>query len=218
MEVFLCYHPEILSESALHTLEGTLSPSDQQRTLSFIKESVRTSFVLSRCLRNFALKGVLQDSELGKNKYGKPFLLDHPTLHFNVSHSRGIAGIAVSDQKCGLDVEMVRESYILQGFERIFSEEEREILSRSDALMTTRFWTLKEAWAKCLGTGLSSSFSQCQINYDPLTDHCGVVDRERPSLKSHQILNGDFVIATVGLVVPKSVRIVTWKELLNFCV
>ncbi len=61
---------------------------------------------------------------------GKPFLLDDPQLHFNVSHSEDIAVIAVTRVgEVGIDVERQREMADMDDVARlVFNEAERTAL------------------------------------------------------------------------------------------
>lgn len=96
-----------------------------------------------------------------KLEHGRPELLpgEGPAPSFNLSHSGGLAALAVSfDAVVGVDVEAHR----LMAEEDIayaLSPAERRQLSGLGVLEREaaffRFWTLKEAFIKALGTGLS---------------------------------------------------------------
>ena len=40
--------------------------------------------------------------------YGKPELISHPDIHFNISHSEDIAACALSRQEIGVDIEKIQ--------------------------------------------------------------------------------------------------------------
>ena len=44
----------------------------------------------------------------GYSPEGKPFIVDHPNIHFNLSHSGDVAICAVSNQPVGIDIETPR--------------------------------------------------------------------------------------------------------------
>lgn len=46
--------------------------------------------------------------EMGQGGQGKPYFLDHPELHFNLSHTRGAVLVGLSAQPIGVDIERVR--------------------------------------------------------------------------------------------------------------
>lgn len=107
-------------------------------------------------------------------KYGKPRLGDmvmnvvkeenrrdegHILCHFNLSHSGDYVVAAVSDELVGIDVERVRHGN-LSVAERFFCQREYEdILAAGDTFARrvrfTGYWTMKEAYIKRNGEGLS---------------------------------------------------------------
>lgn len=86
-------------------------------------------------------------------------------LHFNVSHTDGLVACAVTlDREVGLDVESTgRQRDLGSVANRFFSPEEaRELSALPDRERRERFfdyWTLKEAYLKALGVGLSVSLA-----------------------------------------------------------
>jgi 4'-phosphopantetheinyl transferase len=95
---------------------------------------------------------------------GKPFAdpqLDLPPLSFNLSHTHGLVACAIAaGSDVGVDVESVDRA-TEPGIERqYFSETEKTDLrnSVSPVQLSQRFcelWTLKEAYIKAIGEGLS---------------------------------------------------------------
>ncbi len=96
--------------------------------------------------------------EIGKTHRGKPYFLTGD-LHFSITHTRSTVFCALSDQPIGIDAEELTRVVNPQLAQKILSAEELEqYLSapdekRNEALL--RFWVLKEAQAKCTGTGLT---------------------------------------------------------------
>lgn len=111
-------------------------------TMSAIKKSFNIPF----CEQRFAF-----------GKYGKPYLYEHPEVHFNMSHSCNLAAVAVSDREVGIDIEKLRD-YKENVAEKYFSEYEKNCVKISLAPQTeyTKIWTAKEAVLKMHGTGLCS--------------------------------------------------------------
>ena len=84
---------------------------------------------------------------------GKPFLSHTLDRYFNISHSGQYVVCAVSDQDVGVDVEinsLIRASVM----RRCFTPTEQEWI-QNDSKKFARLWTMKEAYMKLLGTGLS---------------------------------------------------------------
>lgn len=91
-----------------------------------------------------------------RNEHGKPFLIDHPNIHFNISHCKNGIAVAVSDQPVGIDIESYRQ--VSDSLIRYtMNEEERRIIAESDDPVRTftEYWTKKEAVFKLRGTGIT---------------------------------------------------------------
>lgn len=110
-----------------------------------------------------------RDLAMGYGTYGKPYLLHHPHIHFNVSHSGTMAVCVVSSVPVGIDVEE-RHPYD-DGVARLcFVDEELAWIRQQDdaSHAFTRLWTRKESYLKLLGCGLSkaaNSFSALPGTY-----------------------------------------------------
>lgn len=103
----------------------------------------------------------IENYRIEKNEHGKPFLPDYPHIHFNLSHCKGLIVCGFSKAEIGVDAEIIRP-YNGRAAKRIFSPEEMEYTEKSSTPDETffRFWTLKEALGKNIGTGLFSSLSE----------------------------------------------------------
>ena len=75
-------------------------------------------------------------------------------FYHNLSHSGSRAVLAVSDGAVGIDIEPVRE-YSMKIVRRFFSEREQAYVSMNGAEGFFRIWTLKEAFMKATGEGIS---------------------------------------------------------------
>lgn len=93
--------------------------------------------------------------ELARQEGGKPFFPQRPDLHFNVSHSSGLALCGVGAAPLGVDIEVVRPRraglarYICAPAEYAWYE-----AMGGDWGSLYTLWTLKEARVKCTGRGL----------------------------------------------------------------
>lgn len=117
-------------------------------------------------------------------EHGKPRLSDDlmkqvGEFEFNLSHSKDYAVLAVSDSQVGIDVEHIRKNR-LSVAKRFFCKEEYEdILALPEEEQDKRFleyWTMKEAYVKYLGTGMSTPFDSFLIKR--LEDGISVVEKE----------------------------------------
>jgi len=130
-------------------------------------------FLIGRAL----LKTVLADFlgieiaklQLRPDEYGKLYLTT-PSLNkvaFNLSHSQQVVACVVAENcQIGVDVEKI-EKNLMEIAERFFAPQEIEYLKSFDKTMQKeliyRIWTLKEAYIKAEGKGLSISLQSFSI-------------------------------------------------------
>jgi 4'-phosphopantetheinyl transferase len=159
-----------------------LDAAEQAKADRFHFEVDRTTYVAAHWLVRNALASVgglpPSDWRFIAGKHGKPGIdptLAHPGLQFNLSHTRGFVGCAVSfGDMIGIDVEALsRKIADLDVAERFFSPAEVAILrgtvqdQQSDTFL--RFWTLKEAFIKATGEGLSRALESFSFVFDPIS-------------------------------------------------
>ena len=116
------------------------------------------------------------DWRFATNNYGRPSIesIDPQVraLSFNVSHTRGCVACAItSSAPLGVDVQRTDQSQRVQEIaDRYFSQKEAAWLRQcSDKLRNIRFaelWTLKEAFLKAVGVGLSGSLTCVSFRFD----------------------------------------------------
>ncbi len=131
-----------------------------------------------------------------KNDYGKPYLADYPEIYFNLSHSEGITACMVESCQCGIDCEKVRE-YRPNVMKRAFSAKEREMIENASEnerdLLFFTLWTLKEAYIKAIGKGLSFPLNEAEFLIEDGNIISNIKDYE---FRRYIIEDGKFVMAT----------------------
>lgn len=187
------YYGEVTFLQEEAAFEQRLSLVDENRR----RKVLRCRQPMDRCrtlgagllLRQGLLREGLDYDSLafGEEEAGKPFLLQKPDLHFNLSHSGAYAAAAFGESSLGVDLEGMtgrfysktanhRDAACSEEIEnlrdtlervrrmgrRILTEPERRYLEGLEAHAYlwefTRIWTRKEAWAKALGLGLKMDF------------------------------------------------------------
>ncbi|MBR1598366.1 MAG: 4'-phosphopantetheinyl transferase superfamily protein [Lachnospiraceae bacterium] len=119
---------------------------------------------LQHCLSGYI--GVMPSQiKFEYNEQGKPYVPSD--VHFNMSHSGDYAVLAVSDHPVGIDIERLRHKR-LSVAKRFFCREEYEdiINAGGEKEQDRRFleyWTVKEAYVKYLGKGLSIPLDSFRI-------------------------------------------------------
>lgn len=108
-----------------------------------------------------------KDIRIRRNKFGKPYLENVRNFHFNCSHSGNWVVCAVSNDAVGVDIEAIRH-IDFNVAKRFFSEKEYAYLEEVDPSFRLSYfydlWTLKEAYIKKIGKGLSLKLSDFSIN------------------------------------------------------
>ena len=125
--------------------------------------------LLRQALKEYGIDYVNGETPLVFSEHGKPSLAEHPEVHFNISHADGIAAAVVSENECGIDCERVR-AYDPRVMKRVCTEAEQAAISSApederDPLFF-RLWTLKEAYVKALGKGLSFPMREAAFMFE----------------------------------------------------
>ena len=123
------------------------------------KENCVISYLLlKKSLADFGVESF--EIEIGEN--GKPFLKNNENIFFNISHTNGGVAVVADTKPVGIDVQDILS--VKNGVvERCFSEEEKELISKSNSPEEefTRLWTLKESAVKCNGETVAFLKNYC---------------------------------------------------------
>lgn len=171
---FLIWHGILEQDSAGGEDWKMLDRRERNRAAKFVDDGMRGRYVRIRA----GLRRVLADRVGGRPEtlriqtraFGKPYLVDHPELEFNLSHSGRHVLLGVGyGCRLGVDIEIGKNRVDLAGLaRRCFSEEERDFwLKLPDMQKSAGFyqtWTLKEAFVKAVGRGLGLGLSDCVPN------------------------------------------------------
>lgn len=163
-----------LDEENAAEFDRLLSADEQVRAERFRFAQDRKRFVAARGFLRVILGKYLQTDprsiRFQYNEYGKPSLTGQfpSSIKFNLSHSDETAIYAFTiDREIGVDVERIKPSFIDEGM-LSYCLTAREIsrfreLSESEGeLFFFDCWTLKEAYLKLYGKGLSLPANQIE--------------------------------------------------------
>ena len=164
-------------------LEAALKEISEQRreqALKFKYELGQRLCVLAYQLLKQGLReeyGITENPIFEYNEHGKPSIVGHPEIYFNLSHCKYAAVCAINDQPVGIDVESIRE--YKDGLVR-YTMNDEEILeiesAENPASAFIRLWTMKEATMKLIGTGISNDMKTV---IDNQRFHFKIVECER---------------------------------------
>ena len=101
--------------------------------------------------------GIMDTPEFVFGPHGKPMLKGYPWIHFNLSHCPEAALCVVDGSPLGCDVESVPEELDMEVCQHCFNDEEIAGILASDNPRQSfaRLWTMKEAFLKYTGEGIS---------------------------------------------------------------
>ena len=136
--------------------------SDQRReqALKFKHELGQRLCVLAYLLLKQGLReeyGITENPVFTYNEHGKPEIVGHPDIHFNMSHCKEAAICVISREPVGVDVESIREYKDSLARYTMNDNELAEIACASNREAAfIRLWTMKEATSKLVGTGITN--------------------------------------------------------------
>lgn len=100
---------------------------------------------------------------IGYTPLGKPYAEGLP-VNFSISHSGDLAVCAVSGSEIGIDIEKIRTVHP-RAHEKFCTESEMRYIN-GDENGFFKIWTLKEAYFKCIGTGLGADIKDVSFEID----------------------------------------------------
>jgi 4'-phosphopantetheinyl transferase len=158
-----------------------LDPSERAQAERFHFREDRETYIAAHWLVRTALASVggvsPGDWRFVAERLGKPGIdpaLGRPELKFNLAHSRGFVACAVTlGSEIGIDVEAISSRHSgLDIAAHFFSPAEVAILRATapdrQHEVFLRFWTLKEAFIKATGEGLSRPLDSFSFVLDPV--------------------------------------------------
>ena len=171
---------EDIWEFDLEAALGEISAQRREQALRFRYELGQRLCVLAYQLLKKGLRetyGITENPIFEYNEHGKPSIVGHPDIFFNLSHCKEAAVCVISDHPVGIDVESIREYKESLVRYTMNDAEIREIESAENpASAFIRFWTMKEATMKLVGTGINNDMKNV---IDTTTYHYTTVDRQQ---------------------------------------
>ena len=146
-----------------------VTEAEVQHMLPLVDEQRRTEalrykhlFGQFSCLKSWLMLQELTkplgitDLEMHYNEHGKPFLVHHPEVYFNLSHCKNGIAVAVDFSPIGIDIESFHSGSLALVHKTMNPAEAAWIQASSDPTETfTQYWTKKEAVVKLRGTGIT---------------------------------------------------------------
>lgn len=169
-EIYLVKVNSPIDEKIFQCLLKFVQTEKQERILKQKIKQNADNMLIGEILAKTVIKktfGIdITKQEFAYTEYGKPYLLNFPNLHFNISHSGEYVACAVFDKPVGVDIQKIGE-YNSDVAKRVCSEKELIQIENSldKASKFTKLWTQKEAVLKMHGTGIASGDIKHCLDY-----------------------------------------------------
>ncbi len=134
------------------------SKTEQQRKLSICGD-----LLILKAVQNY---GFNSNPLVTRDTFGKPYLKNIP-LHFNISHKNDTAVCAFGSKNVGVDIEDIKP-FKESVAKRICNSNELKFIGNNEERFAT-IWTIKEAFSKFNGKGISFGFSSIIIDIENQT-------------------------------------------------
>ena len=137
-----------------------LSAERRERALKYKHELGQKTCAMAYLLLCKGLRqeyGLTAAPQFEYNEHGKPAIMGHPEIHFNLSHCRAGVICVLSDRPVGVDIESIREYRDSLTRYTMNEQEQQQIATaeRPDVAFTC-LWTMKEAVLKWKGCGITN--------------------------------------------------------------
>lgn len=217
-----------LDEAAVAPWAGLLDATENARAARFVFPHSRITFIAAHALARAALAAAAGAPPaafgFAAGAHGKPAALLHGRpagLAFNLSHTNGLVGVAVASVPglpLGFDLEPVDRRAPMEVARRYFTDAEIAWLdglpeaARAEGFF--RLWTLKEAFIKATGKGLTQDLSSFWFGVDPpaIAFAPDLPGRAQDWCFVQRIVHGGF-LAALGLRGQGAGIDATWREL-----
>lgn len=157
----MIYLDDRVNEIDIDGALALVSAQRREQALRFRQERDRKLSLAAYLLLKRGLRmeyGILENPVLAVADSGKPFLEQHPGIHFSLSHSKTVALCAIDCQPVGADVEVIRRISPELVDYTMNDEEQAWIRASQDTdVAFLSLWTKKEAVLKLTGEGVSNN-------------------------------------------------------------
>ena len=180
--------------SAFENLLKRVPDYRQKKAMSFKfpkgqMQSLGVGLLLHKACEDAGIVGADERVAYGEN--GKPYLVDFPDVHFNLSHSGERVMCVISPFEVGCDVEIIKGDRGRLA-ERFFKPEESAWIKHFETLEKQseafyRLWTLKECYMKVTGRGMSLMPDKFALRVDENENISLYHDGDRPEYDLREI-------------------------------
>ncbi len=160
----------LIAEDAIAAQLSAISEEKRARIETAKRIETKAALLAGELLVRASLKASngLSDVKIAVDSHGKPYLPEHPALHFNLSHSENYAVCTVSDVPCGVDLEQISKPHEIVALANRFlsvKEHAAVLMSPNPNEAFCRLWTLRESYVKMRGLGFEIGLSTLKCDF-----------------------------------------------------
>jgi 4'-phosphopantetheinyl transferase len=211
-----------LDEAAVAPWASVLDDAERDRARRFIQPRNRVEYRAAHVLARQALAAATGHPPAAfrfeAGAHGKPtaWIGAAPAgIHFNLSHTTGAVALAVAPFELGFDIELIDRTVDQGVADRYFCPPEIAWLNslpppeRDEGFI--RLWTLKEAFIKATGSGLSQALDSFWFEVFPPVIHFAAAIADDPAAWrfEQRLIHGKF-LAAIGFRRPATP--VAWRQ------
>ncbi|WP_182300400.1 4'-phosphopantetheinyl transferase family protein [Cohnella cholangitidis] len=166
------YHASLIKRLSIFVSKTRMDKAIRFKMLNDFNRSIAGELLVNYILMTHY--GILErDLEWGYRHSGKPYLISHPHLYFNLSHAEDYVTCIFDSSEIGIDIEYMRDFEYSSIANRYFTRNENAFVSeQGDENKLTAFyriWTQKESYLKATGSGLSTPLDSFEIQFPEAT-------------------------------------------------
>ena len=144
-------------------LRAVLTPEENKKASFYKPELIQQRYIVTQAVLRMLLAKLLgirpREVRLATHKKGKPYLLNDPSIFFNISNSYDTCVYAFTrSAEVGVDIEKIRDlPDIDMLIDKNLTPGEKKFVMREPRIRLKRFiqfWTFKEAFLKGIGEGM----------------------------------------------------------------
>ncbi|MDP4536987.1 4'-phosphopantetheinyl transferase superfamily protein [Alkalimonas collagenimarina] len=178
IQLWIANDEQITCPELLNQYQLLLSDEERTQYQRFIYNGHRHQYLVTRALVRSTLSRYCpyiapHQWQFKRNRFGKPAIMNHLNipLYFNLSHTKGAVVLVVHcEGEVGVDIEWIhRREKLTEIATRYFTQHEIKTLQALDPVTRRHYfyqlWTLKEAYIKACGQGMSLPLNQFYFQF-----------------------------------------------------
>lgn len=191
-------------------------PADLDRKAK-IQQQKQAIYQFRNQLLSQHMQREIQNTDLSKTEYGKPYLEQFPQVTFNHSHSHKHYALAYSDtvKQVGIDIEDLDRKVRFEALaQHAFHPDELRHWAEMEYSeeFWFRVWTTKEAVLKASGLGIRLSLNELNTRVHPI-QHGGMCQHEMLGSFAYQNYHLGQTMLTVAWQAEPSCRGFQWPQI-----